>query len=314
MTRHGKRRQPPPTKAGLSPQLPGTPSLVELERFSSLGLVQWRNKFACLRELYTEVYFGIEAQRATSAVALTEALRANAVTGPVEFDGWARIVDYQYSLKPLSVAGSLATEGGRFNVGRRLNAAAFAPFPALYVASSYETAYAEKFGVRVSESRNQLASDELVLRRPSSFTCVRLQGSVELCFDAGDLLALRAFASVIARFRLPERALRIARSMRLVPPAMIRSPSALRSQLLHPHWNTLPMHFDLPSNAQTFGRLVAAAGFHGIRYPSVREPQGYCVAIFPQNWRGSMSVLEVADAQPEHARLTRIDGDTELFE
>ncbi|MHB8474573.1 MAG: RES family NAD+ phosphorylase [Gammaproteobacteria bacterium] len=314
MAKHGKRRQqPPPTSPPQAPQLSGTPSLAELERFSDLGLRQWRHGWECHRELYAELYFGVEAQRARYAAELADALRSNACA-PCLIDGWGRIVDYQYSLAPLSVAGSLSTEGGRFNVGGRLNPSSFTAFPALYIADSLETAYAEKFAIRRGEVREGLSADEIALRRPGSFTFAQLRGRVEFCFDIGDANSLRAFVGIISKFKLPEKARQIAKSMRLLPPTMIRSVPMLRDHLLHVEWNTLPIHFDLPSNSQIFGRMLAAAGFHGVLYPSARETGGQCLALFPQNWRGSTSMLEVCDASPDGARLTRLDGNTGEFE
>jgi RES domain len=313
MMRRGKHLQRPPTRPSRPGLLPGTPSLIELERFSEQGLQQWRHGWSSYRDLYTELYFGFESQRAQHAHELTGALLANA--GPaVTIEGWGRIVDYQYCLSPLSVTGSLSAEGGRFNIGKRLNVAVFSPFPALYVGDSLETAYAEKFSIRSDEARDGLTAGELVLRAPPSFTYVKLEGLVELCIDIGSVSALRDIASVMMKFRMPERALQLARSIHMVPPAMVRSATMLREQLLHPNWNTLPLHFDLPSNSQIFGRLAAAAGFHGIRYPSVRHPAGMCLALFPQNWKSSGSRVQITDKQPAGARLIAFDGSTTVFE
>jgi hypothetical protein len=68
------------------------------------------------------------------------------------------------------------------------------------------------------------------------------------------------------------------------------------------------MQFDLPSNSQIFGRLVSGAGIHAILYPSTRASPQRCLALFPQNWAGSASFVEVIDAMPEEARVTRIHG------
>jgi hypothetical protein len=75
----------------------------------------------------------------------------------------------------------------------------------------------------------------------------------------------------------------------------------------------LPQQFDLPANSQIFGRIAAAAGIHGILYPSARNVAKRCLALFPQNWAGSGSYVQVSDAAPEGAQLTRIDGLTREF-
>lgn len=75
----------------------------------------------------------------------------------------------------------------------------------------------------------------------------------------------------------------------------------------------LPQQFDLPSNSQVFGRIAVAAGLHGIQYPSARQQGKRCLALFPQNWTDSGSVVEVADEAPSGARLTRVDGKTKVL-
>ena len=75
----------------------------------------------------------------------------------------------------------------------------------------------------------------------------------------------------------------------------------------------LPQQFDLPANSQIFGRIAAAAGIHGILYPSSRHVAKRCIALFPQNWPETNSFIEVTDQAPEGTHLTRIDGLTREF-
>lgn len=309
--RKGRPQKRPPTERR-GAQLSSTPSLVELENFSDAGLAQWRTGWHRYHELYSELYFGLECQRAQCAEEIMDALRRNAAQ-PLPLKGWARIVDYQHTLAPLSIAGSLRSEGGRFNIGARLNPAAFAPFGALYIADSHATAFAEKFGVRQDEAREGLSADDLLLRAPRSYSFVAINGLIERCFDVGDRAALEDVVRVMANFRMPPRVYQIARAIRKVPPGVIKTASRLQAELLLPAWNTLPLHFDLPSNSQIFGRLIHAAGFHGIAYPSVRGP-GRCLALFPDNWRGSKSEIRIAGKTPPEARLVRVDGTTLVFE
>jgi RES domain-containing protein len=312
MAHRERHRQKPPTRRPAA-QLPETPSLDELERFSEAGLRQWRKGWEAHRGIYSELYFGAERQRAAHADELAKALMSNA-SQPLPLDGWARIVDWQYSLAPLSIAGSLVTEGGRFNIGRRLNPASFPPFGALYIADSHGTAHAEKFGIQRDGTREGLTSDEINLRGPNSYSYITITGHVELVFDAGNREALKDFAKIIAKFKMPERALTLARSIQAAPPTMIRSAEKLQTQILHPNWNTLPIHFSLPSNSQIFGRLLHAAGFHGVLYPSIRHNGGRCLALYPDNWRGSKSELHIVGQSPANVRLTDIDGNTVVFE
>jgi RES domain-containing protein len=217
------------------------------------------------------------------------------------------VVDYRYSLEPLSVAGSVKSDGGRFNIGGKLDPGTFTAFPALYVAEDYPTALRERFGA----NRAELTADEFALRTPASFTQVRLRGQLDNLVDVSDLEALKPLVAVIRDFPLPRSVVKAARDLGLrQSPWLIRSPVMLQKQLLHRLWRMLPMQFGLPANSQIFGRMISGAGIHGILYPSVRNSPHKCLALFPQNWKGSGSVVEVSDPIPTAARLTRIDGFT----
>ncbi len=263
-----------------------------------------------LGHLHTALYFGLESVRQANGQALIDAMRAGMTSG-FRFSDWSRIVDFRYSLEPLSVAGSIKTEGGRFNIGNRLSPGAFSPFPALYVAEDYATAYRERFGQLPDERTEGLTGAELALRGPASFTHVRVHGQVDLVLDVGDAMALKSFIDVIRGFRLPAGVSGWVRRLGLQnPPSMVRSVGGLQRQLLQRAWRMLPMQYDLPANSQVFGRIAVAAGAHGILYPSVRAQGRKCLALFPQNWIKSGSFVEVSDAVPAGARLVRIDSDT----
>lgn len=307
-----RRRRPRanPPRAGASAAEPEGPSLLELDRFSHASLTKWLRMADDLGRLQAALYFGLESARQAHGPVLLDALRAGA-GGPFDFDGWSRIVDYRYSLAPLSTAGSVKSEGGRFNIGRRLSPGAFTPFPALYVAEDYATAHCERFGQTPKATTGGLTSAELALRHPNSFTHVRVRGRIDLVLDVGHPAALKSFVDVIQSFQLPTAVTSLTRRLALRrAPWLVRSAAALQRQLLHRHWRMLPMQYDLPANCQVFGRLASAAGLHAIRYPSARQEDRQCLALFPQNWGGSACFVEVADAVPPEARLVRLDATT----
>ena len=307
--RQRRRRAEPPRPRRRAPE-PDGPTLLELERFSHASLAKWLQVSEQLGRLHSALYFGLESSRRSQEPALLDALRAGAHAG-FEFKGWSRIVDYRYTLAPLSVAGSLRREGGRFNIGARLSPGAFTPFPALYLGEDYATAYQEKFGLAPGVNSGGLSAAELALRKPGSFTQIQVRGRLDLVIDIGDAMALKPFVEVIKTFRLPARVTSLARRFNLRrPPGLVRTVSALQRQLLHRNWRMLPMQFDLPANAQVFGRIVAAAGIHGILYPSARHAGMRCLALYPQNWRDSGSFVEVADPVPTEARVIRLDATT----
>lgn len=305
MPRRPPRRPDTPRPPGAEPE---RPSLRELERFTRSTLKQWQIAAKRLNWLQRSLYFDLEPLRQGVAHPLLDAIRQGA-THALEFSDWCRIVDYRYSLTPLSVAGSLRQEGGRFNIGEALSPGSFTAFPALYIADDFEAAQREKFGARPPRTPAELSSLDLALRTPASFTQCRLRGRVNQLLDVSNPEALKPFVDVIKQFVPPRQIALLARQLNIRrAPWLIRSVSTLRQQLLHPHWRMQPMQFDLPSNSQIFGRIAAAAGIHGILYPSVRQVGKQCLALFPQNWAGSASFVEVMDAVPAGATLTRIDG------
>ena len=266
-----RQRPKPPSRPR---QTPGgesdPPSLIELERFTQQSLHKWREASHGLDALQRLLFFDLESLRQRDGQKLLDAIRAGAQTG-FEFDRWSRIVDYRYSLTPLSTAGSLRDIGGRFNFGAALSPGSFSPFPALYIADSYSTAFQEKYGLDPAASRDNLNTIDLALRTPSSFTQVRVRGRIDLIVDVENTTALQPVVDVIKRFSVPKTALTLARRLQLKPPMLIRSSKGLQRQLAHPNWRTTPAQFGIPSNSQIFGRLAAAAGIHGIVYPSSRR-------------------------------------------
>jgi RES domain-containing protein len=313
MSRKPPRRLPSPRSRHPSAAgEPDLPSLLELERFSETSLHQWLSAKKALDGLHRSLYFELEPRRQLDEAQLLDALRSQALSA-YSFEDWSRIVDYRYALEPLSVAGSLNGDGGRFNVGGALSPGAFTPFPALYVAEDYGTAFRERFGLSSNSKQGSLSTEELALRRPGSFVQVRLRGALEQVIDVGNLEALKPFTDLLKQYPLPKSVNQNARRLGVRPAWLIRSPITLQRQLMHPNWRMLPVQFDLPANSQIFGRLAAAAGLHGILYPSARQKGKRCLALFPQNWRGSGAFIEVSDPQPSVARLVRLDGRTSAY-
>lgn len=151
------------------------------------------------------------------------------------------------------------------------------------------------------------------MRTPGSFSHVALRGHLELVLDVGAVQSLMPFAQVLSRFVQPPAVRTLARRLGIRSMGLVRTVSGLQRQLLHLNWRAEPIQFDLPANSQVFGRIAASAGLHGILYPSARHGRTRCLALFPQNWRGSASFVEVMDGVPRQARLTRIDGSTPVL-
>jgi hypothetical protein len=101
--RSRKKSAPPQPRRPPDPVAP--PTLYELERFSADDLDRWAAASERLDELQRELHFGLESQRLAHRDALLTALRGAAAPA-LPLDRWFRLVDYQYSLEPLSPKGS----------------------------------------------------------------------------------------------------------------------------------------------------------------------------------------------------------------
>jgi hypothetical protein len=303
------RRQKPAPPKRKTPQLSdlGLPALGVLEEFTHASLTQWRAAGKNLERFSETLFFDLERHRAQHSDEFVEAIRSS-LKGPIEFHGWSRLVDYQFSNQPLSTEGSIKADGGRFNIGRLLNPAAYTPFPALYVAEDFPTAFRERFGIDKTSNVGGLTATDLALRRETSFSNVALNIRLETLIDIGDVDSLKATTEILRRFQMPKSISVHARRLRMKVPGLVRTPTGLQRQLLSPNWRVEPTQYDLPSNSQIFGRLCVAAGTHAILYPSARDSSKRCLALYPQNWKRSSSFIELAGAIPPEVLVRRLDG------
>ena len=279
-----------------------------LDRFSEKDLRQWKRQADLLREYRVKEHYYLEGLRAVHKEEITGAL-TSAQAPPFRVKGWTRIVDYKYSLEPLSAIGSLHVSG-RFNMGRDVDPDVFPIFPALYVAEDYETAYAEKFGAGPQGSgKERLEGHELALRRVGSFSAVRVKGALHNAFDLRNARTLRAFANVVGKFELPAELKEMARAVGNQGPYVARAPVDFKKTFLAENWRFWPTQYDLPANPQIFGRLLLDAGFDAVVYPSTKGA-GDCVAVFIDNLAASDTFLELADDAPPGVKMKRLDRDT----
>jgi hypothetical protein len=281
-----------------------------LDRFSERDLRQWKRQAERLREYRVKEYYYLEGLRAVHKEKIATAL-TSAQTSRLDVKGWIRIVDYKYSLEPLSAIGSLHVSG-RFNVGRDVDPDVFPVFPALYVAEDYDTAYAEKFPAGKQDLGSEgLAGHELALRRPASFSSVGVKGVLYNVFDLRNARTLRAFAKIVRKFELSTDLKEMAKAVGNEGPYIARAPADFKKSFLEGNWRFWPMQYDLPANPQIFGRLLLDAGFDAVVYPSTKGA-GDCVAVFIDNLMASGSFLELADDAPSGVTMKRLDKDTAI--
>jgi hypothetical protein len=281
-----------------------------LDRFCSADVETWNARSRDLDELNYDLYFATEPDRLRYRSDLIEALCVRPAP-PLEIEGWVRVSDYRWAQTPLSTAGSLRSWGGRFNVGIDVEQANIAPFPALYLGSSYETAYREKFQLtQDSPCASGLSPQELALG--ASITSVRVNGHVERVLDVTDLLALAPVCRILAKIRLPAKAEKLAKRLKMPKGAirMIKNPVDLQRAIMDHNWTIGPSQFGVPAPSQTLAELAIAAGYEAIRYRSARHHAGHCVALFPANLGSDSTFIELADEPPPSVVHRRMDLDT----
>lgn len=252
-----------------------------------------------------DFYAALSQQRTEKHQELKKSL-LSAAEGPFTFEAWQRIVDYQYSLHPLSAAGSILTDpGGRFNIGD-IDRTRFPPFAALYLAEDRTTAMLERFGPP-NESAG-LSNLDFALRDKASFTCVSVSGQLDAILDLRKPERLNAFVDVISEFKIPSDLVRRARDLEESLPTIVRSVRELSEIVLHPEWRALPMRVDVPAASQILGQLVWGAGIEGVLFPSAKGG-ATCLAVFPENLSPT-SYVELDDRAPAGVVHTRMDSNT----
>ena len=275
-----------------------------------MDIARWRIASKDLDQLSASLYFNLEPQRQRFRDELLGALRA-VPAARIDFEQWQRVVTYQFSLSPLSAAGSLTQVGGRFNIGRDVDRAMQTPWPALYLAEDSETAFREKFGIASSDNRDGLNARELALMGNDSITKLTVHGHLEQVFDFDIADCLDAFCAVLRKMKTPsdvpalQRRLGLDRRLH----GLIRSAGQLRKEVLVRNWRGAPVQFGLPSPSQILAGMIRDAGFEAIRYPSSKG-SAHCLAVFPDKLVSDQSFVALSHAPPPSVDHPRLDLST----
>lgn len=296
MGSRGRRR-----RSGGRWQPPASPRFVEFDRVN-LAAVRTTKRYARdVLRYHWDYYAAIAQQRVEHSDEIKKSL-LGAAEGPFEFKGWQRVVDYRYSLKPLSTVGSVISDpGGRFNIGD-IDKTRFTRFPGLYVASDEATALAEKFGN--DDARTGLSNLDFALRSGRSYTCVSVSGRLDAVLDLRSADRFEPFVEIIKQFKVPASLTARAPEVGEPPPTVVRSVGQLLGLVMSADWRRLPMRVDVPAGSQILGQLAWDAGIEGIVYPSARTGAA-CVVVFPENLASSSFVRLDHDPPPgvQHSRL-----------
>ena len=276
-----------------------------LDQFSEKDLREWQRLSNASESYWVKIFYHLEAQQHLHHDELVASLQ-NTPHVSLKINEWCRIIDYEFSLAPLSAMGSIK-KGGRFNIGSDIDSNIFKPIPAFYCAETYETAYAERFGSSSRKDQKKLSGEEFALRKPSSFSSIILSGEVSNIFDLRKASNLKYFVAIIKKFNLTEEIKNLATQLKIPQPLLISSPSQLKETLLDHTWREWPINYNIPSNSQVFGRFLVEAGFEGILYKSTKGTND-CLAIFLENLDGSDSYIEIKDDPPPGLEIKRLDS------
>lgn len=283
--------------------------ILELDRFTTQDLQKWEQASANLDQLWDSLYFGVEPERRKLRHQLIEAIKGVGHTA-LQLDHWVRIVTYQYSLEPLTCAGSLQALGGRFNAGYELDANTMRPWPALYIAQNRETAFREKFQLASGEDVDGLTPQDLSLEGTVSHTTVFVNGQLNRVFDMTAFTSLISVAKVLSKIKLPSDVAALARKLKFDSNTflMVKTGQQLFNAAVKQNWRVLPTQFGLPAPSQILAQLIRNAGYEAILYPSSKG-SGKCLAVFPTNL-GDSSFVQLADLAPTEKTTARLDQGT----
>lgn len=249
---------------------------------------------ARFREFHARFHSELALQRRAIKEKISEALNNNCVPSSFEFKAWQRTVRWKFSDHPFCTVGSLS-RGGRFNIGTNIDPANFPPFSALYLAEDKKTALAEVLGQDGDDP--DLDAHELALAKPDSIVAFSVSGKLDRVLDLNDPAALRDFVKLIRDFTVPPSLVKAAKHLPVAPPKVITTAHDLQKSLLNPNWRHVQTVCEVPANSQIFGQLVMQAGIEGILYPS-KLTDSQCLAIFPCNFLGGTSLMELDDECP----------------
>lgn len=280
--------------------------ILELERFTDANITQWNLASENLNELEDVLYFSLEPERRRLRGDLIASLQENK---PLEFaiHNWARVVSFEHSSNPLSCIGSLKSYGGRFNVGQELDAGTLKPWPALYIAENFETAFREKRQLSRNSVIEGLTPSELALMPGENLTAISIQGEMSRVFDMRDAKSLSSISKVLRKIKMPVRAKTLQKRLKISTRDlfMITTPNQLHNALTKANWRTLPIQFGLPSQSQIISELITAAGYEAILYRSSKS-LGDCLAVFP-NSLTDHSYIEITGNIPSTLDHDRLD-------
>lgn len=277
-------------------------------------LLDLSKKTASQLEFWAAFQSHLADQREIRRDLITEALLSKAHRTYTS-DEFVRIVDSRYQNRPLSSYGSIALPpGGRFNFGPI--STFFRTFQALYCASDFSTAFCERFLREPSKTENDPNDPRNARLDPgASFSSYRIKVNLDLALDLRERTNLEPFRSVIAEIKAPKWLADLAKKLNQPPPQTVSTLDQLYTIIFDPNFTQWGALLDQPSASQWIGHYVASAGINGIIYPSVRNAEGFSLAIFPETFKDTSSSVQLIDpAAGVNQEDSVLDAKTYLFQ
>ena len=142
---------------------------------------------------------------------------------------------------------------------------------------------------------NLLSPEEYSLRPTGSFSCYRVKISLEKVLDLRNPNALKRFLEIISQINPSLHILFLAKKLKLTPPKTVKTVERLYKAILAPNYKQWAAELDQPSQSQWLALYVREAGINGIIYPSVRNQDGFNVAVFSDTFSYSDNVVQLID-------------------
>lgn len=198
-------------------------------------------------------------------------------------DSLWRIVSTDFSQDPLCTIGSvLRPPGGRLNFGEGLEG--YEQFHSLYIADSSQTATFEKFHDPETYSGDEYSQDFLSLGISESHTSFRLKAEFSSIIDLRDDDFLKDFLECIKDIPDPVDLNKIAKFHGWRRSTSVKTLEGLKDSLLDHNYTHYGITYGLPSNSQWLGYLCYKMGVQAVIFPSVRNKEGFNIAVFPDNF------------------------------
>jgi hypothetical protein len=184
------------------------------------------------------------------------------------------------------------------------------PWPCLYIAENFETAFREKYQLVSDALQQGLRPEELALQPNSSHVTLQVRCSLSKVFDMTSQSCFVGISKVLSKVKLPERARALQKKLQMPGHQvfMLRTAKQFFDTAVHHNWRVQPVQFGLPAQSQVLADLIRKAGFEAILYPSSKGG-GLCIAVFPENLREG-SFIELQDLPPYPDTLTALNAAT----